>query len=102
MKKSLASTLLIIALVASVIWIFDRWYKNRADKAACLFNIRNIQTAVRSYQGVHGIQGPTYDIESMQKEMFVDMYGFPDGKAIPTCPSAGTYTWSNAIPSLVD
>ncbi|MCW1884092.1 type II secretion system GspH family protein [Luteolibacter flavescens] len=49
-------TVVIAVLLAltSVLFLGARAWKSGADRTACIMNIRNVQTAVRSYQNIYG------------------------------------------------
>ena len=78
----------------SVVFIGAKAWKDGSDRAGCVINIRNIQTALRSYQNMNelsigseipwdGIIGPGKFLETA-----------------PVCPGGGTYTFAKTIPEV--
>ena len=97
--KALAHLSLSFLLVSTAYWMFEMWYTNKLNREACLHNIQNAQSVVRSYQGVNSLSlGDAYDVEAMLKEFYSDP--FMQQVHPPKCPRGGTYTWSETIPAV--
>lgn len=89
--RSLAPAWVALALLVAVLGGF-KW-KSRSDRAACILCTRNVQTAVRSYCGMKGLNpGDALDRRAL----------FGPGNVLesePVCPDGGTYTWSPVYPA---
>ena len=101
-KKSKGMTLieltvviLVLLSLISVLFIGAQAWKEGSDRSQCILNIRNAQTAGRSYQNMNQLAvGASYTAST-------SVYG--TGKFLetaPTCPSAGTYTWTTTVPAV--
>ncbi len=92
-------TVVILVLIGmiSVLFIGAKAYKEGADRAQCVVNIRNVQVAVRSYQNLY-ILNPGDDINSAR--LVSEDGGFMD--TLPSCPAQGEYTLVTEIPDLGD
>jgi prepilin-type N-terminal cleavage/methylation domain-containing protein len=101
-KKSKGMTLieltvviLVLLSLISVLFIGAQAWKEGSDRSQCILNIRNAQTAGRSFQNMNQkAPGDAFTAAT-------DVYG--SGKFLetaPTCPSAGSYTWATTIPAV--
>ncbi len=90
--RSLTAAWVALALLFAVLGGF-KW-KSGSDRAACILCTRNVQTAVRSYCGMNGLNpGDPFDRRAI----------FGPGKFIesePACPAGGTYIWSPVHPAI--
>ncbi|HEY1121211.1 MAG TPA: type II secretion system protein [Haloferula sp.] len=95
-------TVVIAVLLAltSVLFLGARAWKSGADRTACIMNIRNVQTAVRSYQNLYGYnaggmpyaENGTQDIAShMFAKGYISGTQFSAIKGEETCQGGGTY-----------
>jgi hypothetical protein len=78
----------------SVLFIGGKAWKDGSDRATCIINTRNVQTAVRSYQNMHSLEvGANVPWEKI--------FG-PEGllPQKPACPSGGTYTFAAKVPEV--
>lgn len=83
----------VLAFVAmSVLFSGAKAYKTAADRAACVLNQRNVQQAVRTYQGANNLAAGT----PIDWEKVVGSQGRMNE---PVCPDGGTYTYSPTIPA---
>ncbi len=87
-------TSLVAMSSVSTMFIGAKAWKEGADRANCILNIRNVQVAVRSWQNMNGknIGDPI---------MMSELVG--DGKFLqqmPVCPLGGEYTFSETIPEV--
>jgi type II secretory pathway pseudopilin PulG len=93
-------TLIEIALVIavllgliSVLFIGVSAYKEGSNRAKCILNISNVQKAVRSYQNLY---------ELAVTDALANATIMGSGKmleTVPSCPSAGTYTFETTVPA---
>ena len=100
-KKQAGLTLIEVTLVIavllgliSVLFIGVSAYKEGSNRSKCILNISNVQKAVRSYQNLY---------EKAVGDTLAKATIAGTGKLLetePTCPSAGTYTWSASIPAV--
>ena len=77
--------IIVIALVLGAFTYMHK-YKREADRKACVLNIRNIQTALRSYQSVN-------DIPLDRKIDWSEVFSSPTSEKYleePTCPYDGS------------
>jgi len=79
--------------INSVLFIGARAWKKRSDRAGCIMNIRNVQQAVRGYQGINNI-GPGKPIN------WDEIFGKGKFMNKPTCPAGGTYTFLATVPMV--
>lgn len=103
LKKSKGMTLieltvviLVLLSLISVLFIGAQAWKEGSDRSQCILNIRNAQTAGRSYQNMNQLAvGASYTANG-------SVYGA--GKFLetaPLCPSpGGGYTWTTTIPAV--
>lgn len=96
MKKSMLPEILACVVVILSLAFLALWWKRRSDRAACIMNIRNVQQAVRGYQGMNA---RAFSNEEMWKDIFDPINGF---LKIPRCPSGGTYTFHKPEPNWQD
>lgn len=103
-KRSKGFTLLELTVVVfvlitlvSVLFMGAKAYKDGADRANCVVNIRNVQVAVRSYQNMNAL-APGDDIDPARL-INPDSGYLPD---LPSCPSRGDYTLAQEIPKPGD
>lgn len=88
-------TLVIAVLLGliSVLFVGVSAYKEGSNRAKCIMNISNVQKAVRVYQNLNEKSvGDTLPLDSL----------VGSGKlleTIPACPSNGTYTTTDSVPS---
>ncbi len=90
----LTVVILVILSLISVLFISGVKYKDGADQANCILNIRMVQQATRSWQNVNNVPA---DGETPIDEDAI--YG--DGKYLPfrpVCPSNGNYTFESIVP----
>ena len=91
----LTVVILVLLSLISVLFIGAKAWKAGSDRAQCILNIRNAQTAGRSWQNMYSkADGATVTATT-------DLVG--SGKfleAAPACPASGTYTWATAVPAL--
>lgn len=76
----------------STLFVGAQYYKESADKSACIVNINGIQKATRSVQNLDDHQAG----DKLTWEMLVGP-GNPF-EQMPTCPAGGTYTLSPIFP----
>ena len=70
------------------------WWVAGSNKAACRMNVRNVQQAVRSCQGMNSLMmGAPLD-----KSAIVGPGKFMETE--PVCPSCGPYRWSPVVPEI--
>ena len=83
MKK--ANYILAIAMAFSLTGCMARSWKKGSDRAGCIMNIRNVQQAIRSYQGMNDLSvGDTIPAgEIVGPGKFIELE--------PICPGGGTY-----------
>lgn len=86
----------IILLLISILFIGAKFYKDGADKSACIVNINGIQKAARSVQNLNnkdaGDALAATDFSGDQSKPL---------PALPSCPTGGTaYTLSATYPDL--
>ncbi len=96
---ALAGTILgyvgLVALVFSIVpilFIGAQAWKKGSDRAACIIQTRNVQQAVRSYQGMNSLNAG----DAMNWNEIIGA-----GKMLeqqPVCPTGGTYTFSETVP----
>lgn len=88
--KSAARGWIIIAVIMMpmlYVWLVD--FKKGSDRAGCIMNIRNVQQATRSHNGMNNIgTGPA---PGFSKHSLIGPGKFIDKE--PVCPSGGNYTW---------
>ena len=89
-----ATTTLTMLSATSTLFVGARAWKEGSDRAACILQIRNVQQAVRSYQGMNALSiGDPLDWSEI----------FGPGKFIerqPSCPAGGTYTFAKEHPHI--
>ncbi len=91
LKRDLISFLLMILVCGSIAGGFLVW-KRKEDRRVCLLYIRNMQQAVRSYCGMHGLrEGDPLDLAN-----FVGPGKFMRNE--PKCPAGGKYRFLGKIP----
>lgn len=93
METNLGYVGLVILLFSIILILFvgARAWKKGSDKAGCIINIRNVQQAVRSHQGMTSLNvGDPIDWKVI--------FGPSGFLSEPTCPLGGTYTYTNIIP----
>ena len=85
--------ILLVLLVAAGGGVFVYW-KRESDRAGCILNLRNVQQAARSHQGMNNLdQGdPLAPPDLIGPRLYLS--------APPACPSGGTYTWSTTHPPI--
>jgi len=84
------ATVLLFVMLSVAGWL--KW-RFESDRAACLMNQRNIQQAMRSYQGINGLsEGAPLDRAWIVSEVFNGIE--------PCCPSGSIYTWSPSVPAI--
>jgi hypothetical protein len=93
LETDLAATLPLMS-ATSIVFIGARSWKQGSDRAGCILNIRNVQTAVRSHQGMNEL--------NFGAPLPWDEIIGPDGflTARPVCPAGGTYTLSQTVPAI--
>jgi len=78
-------------LAAGVVFL---WWWTGNNRAACHMNVRNVQQAMRSYQGMNNLaQGTPLDRSALTGP----------GKMLekePVCPTCGPYRWSPVVPGI--
>lgn len=86
-------TALILLLVAALLGAGLFVWKRKSDRAACILNIRNVQQAVRAYQGTRQvIEGSPMD--------WTKIMG-PGGLLRRTyCPCGGIYRFKDRMPAV--
>jgi type II secretory pathway pseudopilin PulG len=101
---SLLELTVVIAVLLSltiVATLAARAWKNGADRTGCLLTIRNVQTAVRSYQNIYGYNpGSMPYAEDGSQDIGVHLFtkGYINGKTydevqgFSTCGGGGTYS----------
>lgn len=62
-----------------------------SNRNGCLMNLRNVQQAARSHQGVNGL----WLGAPLKPSDLIPAYLAP-----PRCPAGGTYTWSPVHPPI--
>ena len=95
-------TLVIAVLLGliSVLFIGVAAYKQGSDRAKCILNIATVQKAVRSYCNLYELSDNNPVTGTADPLVVGDIAG--TGKMIetvPSCPSAGTYTFGTVVPS---
>lgn len=81
--------IVVLLLVAGVAGFMLYW--SRSNRDACLMNVRNVQQAARSHQGVNGL----WIGSPLRRSDLIPAY-----LGAPSCPSGGTYTWSTVHPPV--
>ncbi|MEK7954182.1 type II secretion system protein [Luteolibacter soli] len=95
-------TVVIAVLLAltCILFLGARAWKSGADRTACIMNIRNVQTAVRSYQNLYGYnagsmpyaEGGTQDIGvHMLAKGYISETQLSRIQGGETCQGGGTY-----------
>ncbi|WP_338690460.1 hypothetical protein [Haloferula helveola] len=79
----ISAGLFITVLISAWAPVYFIW-KRGSDRAGCIMNIRNVQQALRSYQGMNSS-------ELAPKEKLVGPGLFIEVE--PECPRGGTYSW---------
>ena len=90
----LTVVILVLLSLISVLFIGAKAWKAGSDRAQCILNIRNTQTAGLSWQNM-------YNKNVGDAVASSDLIG--SGKFLesaPTCPAGGTYTLAATIPAL--
>jgi hypothetical protein len=84
-KRLILSSLTLIFLLCAI-WgpLFFQWQRG-ADRSGCIMNIRNVQQAMRGYQGMNSS-------EQAPKEKLIGPGRFIERE--PVCPRGGKYTWT--------
>ncbi len=84
-RRLFVSCLTLMVLLCAM-WapMFYLW-KRSSDRLGCIMNIRNVQLAMRSYQGMN-------NSEPAPKDMLVGPGRFMESE--PVCPRGGKYTWA--------
>ena len=82
----LTVVILVLLTLISVLFIGAKAWKDGADRANCILNIRNFQVGVRSYANMNGTaNGTSIPVASLTGDgNFISTF--------PVCPSAGVYT----------
>lgn len=88
-RRSLA----LIAILATL-FVGARAWKKGSDRAHCSLNVRNVQQAIRGYEGVSslGASSPIQWDKIFGKDGYL--------RIRPTCPGGGTYTFTETVPQL--
>jgi type II secretory pathway pseudopilin PulG len=90
----------VLLALTSVLCLGARAWKNGADRTACLMNIRNVQTSVRSYQNMYGYtaggmpyaEGGTQDIAvHLFAKGYITQTQLSGIQGSETCQGGGTY-----------
>jgi hypothetical protein len=93
-RKEQKIEITLIAMVVSGLLGFSFYaWRRGSDRAACILNQRNVQQAVRSYQGIKGLCiGDVID--------WAEIIG--PGKFLyrVDCPGGGTYRFANRHPAI--
>lgn len=95
-------TVVIAVLLAltSVLFLGARAWKSGADRTACIMNIRNVQTSVRSFQNIYGYtaggmpyaENGTQDIAvQMLAKGYITPTQFANIKGGEACSGGGIY-----------
>ncbi|MBK1792037.1 type II secretion system protein [Persicirhabdus sediminis] len=90
----LTVVIVVMLTLISVLFMAGRAYKEGADRANCILNIRTVQQSVRSWQNVNNV--PADGVTAIDED---EVYG--DGKFLPvrpSCPANGSYTFAVAVP----
>jgi hypothetical protein len=81
----------------SLVWVLfigmTAW-KSGADRSNCLVNIRNVQTAGRSYQNMYAIR----EGHPFTPSLIIGADSFV--QQMPECPGEGTYTFVDNFPGV--
>lgn len=92
-SRYIVLAILIFSLI-SILFLGTRGLIDGSDRAGCILNTRNVQQAVRSYQGMNSKNyGDPIDWSEI----------FGPGKMMerePVCPAGGTYTFSKVHPDV--
>lgn len=106
-KKQAGLTLIEVTLVIavllgliSVLFIGVSAYREGSNRANCILNISNVQKAVRSYQNLYELVGPTEDEEGDALAQTLIIGTGLMLEQTPTCPSNGTYTFGDEVPAI--
>ena len=85
-----AFTLLLVCIGA----LYFLRHQRESNRAGCIMNLRNVQQAVRSYQGMNGedMGDPIDWSQIIGSGKFIE---YP-----PECPSHGTYTFVDRHPPI--
>jgi len=96
----LTVVILVLLSLITVLFIGASAWKRGSDRAASILNIRNAQTAGRSYQNMYN--GKTGDLLTMVDDEPTEIVGTGNFmESTPTPPSDGeVYTWATAIPAI--
>jgi type II secretory pathway pseudopilin PulG len=90
----------VLLSLTSILFLGARAWKNGADRAGCILNIRNVQTSVRSYQNMYGYaaggmpyaEGGTQDIAvHMFTKGYITQGQLSAIQGGETCAGGGTY-----------
>jgi type II secretory pathway pseudopilin PulG len=93
----------LLSLIA-VTFVGTRAWKDGADRASCIVNIRNVQMAVRSYQNMHGYDpGDTARVwngsqsitEHLHGREFLTDHVYNQVRGADPCPGGGSYSVAN-------
>jgi hypothetical protein len=94
----------VILSLTTVLFVGARAWKNGTDRTDCIANIKNVQTAVRSYQEVYGYsaggmpyaEGGTQDIAShLFAKGYITERQIAAIQGDDTCPGGGAYLRSH-------
>ena len=94
-SPEVAAVLFAAFLLLGTVYLGAVAYKARADRAQCILNIRNAQTAGRSWQGMYSKcnAAPFHPSDVIGPGKFLD--------SEPLCPAFRTrYNWVSAVPPL--
>lgn len=85
----LTVVILVLLSLISVLFIGANAWKKGSDRALCIMNIRNVQTAVRSFSNLYGYN-PGESVPGLQMRVigpgqFVEK--------LPSCPASGVYSY---------
>jgi len=91
----------ILLSLVSVTFVGTRAWKDGADRASCIVNIRNVQLAVRSYQNMYGYDpGGTTRVWNGSQSITEHLYGheflsdqlYAQVRGARPCPGGGGYS----------
>src|SRR5271156_3544727 len=87
----LSVVIAVLLLLVGVLFIGVTAWKSGANQAACIVNLSSIQKAARGYANMNQLSPGSAEVSAT-----LTTAGF--WQTAPTCPAAGTYTWTAVVP----
>jgi prepilin-type N-terminal cleavage/methylation domain-containing protein len=88
----LSVVIAVLLLLVGVLFIGVTAWKSGANQAACIVNLSSIQKAARGYANMNALSPGSAEVSAT-----LTTAGF--WQTAPTCPAAGTYTWTAVVPA---